>query len=979
MKRSVLAILVLLAFVGNGYAEDQNYSSLNKLNSDNLAIRFEKYLGYLYESQGCLHFTPSDIYLLTQIIPKGTPLDIRPYSDNAADVGTDNIRFLNELVNSKEDIDKIKQALKSTETKLIVYPSREKLVIKIGGAPFAQVRLLAGVQNNLRLPIYIEKGGPIIWDPMVSGPTDPGDYKILASVRNYKSNNYRQNTIIPFGAIIKLENGVWIFDNGDKWLPAPKNVVNDLLLPNNEKNYNYYDILTDNSGKTVSLRWGSNDFGKYVLLWTTDGRNYYPEMGYAEGELLYEQSLFVEDLAKILTYQGSDDFEELAAKNENFVFYKAMNEFIESGGTARSPLIDEANAAYFKLFNGMPLSSQDYSYMDNRVIDAYKKIKNGELPFLWISREETRGLYQFLKLNSMVFKKFAGFYKNTKDEWEFWKGIRQSIRDDFKRLNILSIKNQKDITEYLINARLEFRYLSPNVLDRYQKTSISSFFDQKRDDSMFAKREKEAITEILGATGASSTENITLYSVDALNNYNFGILLNDMLGNLYKSHGCLHVSPRDSYLLYSILPINTRIKINGYDAKPPQDILDKTPFLASLVDFDDDIRKIKEKFRSAKDINIEVYPLSGNWIIFLKGEAFARLSVLGGPRRKMMPVTHRNIDGSPAFSQDAAYPTTPGTFFVLRKDENYVSNLYRDTTIVPMGGLLEKEAGKWVFEDASWKKRILPEVISADLSKSPGERDYQYYDIVLNEKKEPIQARWGSHEFGKYSIITSKNKKTPSPELIHTSGDLMMEQRDLVNDLVTMLSAPKDDFEECVSTSPDFDLYRECYKFISSPEGEYLITPAETGRYKLYFGMPMSAKEAEFIPKDAAIVAKILRGTGTLTKDEERTLIDYGIAKRTGRNLSINMEKIYGIDFETFQNVVVIQKYAHHYEVLKARWPELSQMRQAMFLDFKKLLVKDPAVLQMFISDLMMQRVEMNRISQNDVIKLLNSMLNIKR
>jgi len=977
IRRLIILCVLLLGGISLA-SENDNYKSLQALNSDNLAVRFERYLGYLYESQGCLHFTPSDIYLLTQSIPKGTPLQIRPYSNKPADIDLSSVRFFNQMINSREDLEKAKDLFKTGKTKLVVYPSWGRLVILVDDSPFAQVRLLAGMPHNLRLPVYIEKGGPIIWDPMISGPTDAGDYSILASVKNYKSVNYRDNTIIPFGSVIKYENGRWMFNNGNIWSPVPKNVAADLSLPKNERNYNYYDIVTDNKGTIISLKWASNDFGKYVLLWTNNGKQYYPEMGYAEGELLYEQSALVEDLAGILTYQGGDDFEELVAKNENFMFYKALNEFIESNGTIKSAQIDDANAAYFKLFNGWPLSNEDIYYMDKRVVDAFNSMKKGELPFFWLSQEETRGLYQFLRLNSMVFKKYAGFYKNTKEDWEFWKGTRKDLKDDLKALNILSTRNQKDIAEYLINARLEFWSLSPNVLNRYQRTSISTFFDSQKEDSVFSEREKEALTEILSSTGAASTENITLYSMDALNDYNFGILLNDMLGNLYKSHGCLHVSPRDSYLLYSILPVNTKIKINGYDKKADTDLIEKTPFLASLVDFEEDVKKLKEKFGNPKDVFIEVYPMSGDWIIFLDKSPFARLRVLGGPRKKMLGVTGRDIDGRPSFSEDSAYPTTPGIFYVLRKDESYISNLYRDTTIVPMGALIKKENGKWTFEDAAGKKKSLPAVIAADLSKKPDERDFQYYDLAMNDKNEIIKARWGSHEFGKYSIITSKNKRTPSPELIHTSGDLMMEQRQLVKDLIKILSAPKDSFDECVSASSNFDLYRECYNFVSSPEGNYLITPAETGRYKLYFDMPLSSKEVSFMPKDAVIAEKIIKNKGPLTRTEEDLLVEYGIARRSGNKLNINMEKIYGIDFETFQNVVVIQKYAHHYEVLRARWPKLSQMRKAMFLDFKKLLVKDPGTLSMFMNELMIQRVDMKRISQADVVKLLNSILDTK-
>ena len=62
MKKLSISIAVLLLFGASIFASEVNYSSISILNSSNLAVMFEKYLGYLYDSHGCLHFTPSDIY-----------------------------------------------------------------------------------------------------------------------------------------------------------------------------------------------------------------------------------------------------------------------------------------------------------------------------------------------------------------------------------------------------------------------------------------------------------------------------------------------------------------------------------------------------------------------------------------------------------------------------------------------------------------------------------------------------------------------------------------------------------------------------------------------------------------------------------------------------------------------------------------------------------------------------------------------------
>jgi len=954
-----------------------SYKSLDIINSYDMAVVFEQYLGYLYESHGCLHFTPSDIYLLTETIPKGATLDIRDYSGKAPEFDLAKVPFFNACVMSQDDAGKFRDYFAGNRTKLIVYPSWNRLLITVNGKPFVQIRTLAGPQNNIRMPVYIEKGGPIIWDPIVAGSTDTGIYTIFASVKDYISSTYRENTLIPYGAEISKEGNFWYYNRAGKRYRVPKNVAWDLGLPEAKRNYNYFNIEKDRQGNTTSLKWGSHDFGKCVLLWTNDGKRFLPEMGYAEGELYFEQSMLVEDLAQILSVPGTDDLDTLARKNGNFSFYRELYEFIESKGKIVSPKISPTSTAYYKLYNNMALTTVERAQLDPRIIEAYRRVKENDLPLIWISKEQTLGLYNYLKMNSLVFEKYADFYGSIKKDWEFWKNLRIAFREDFKKLNILSSANQKDIIENMINKRLEFNILTEGDLNYYQTTSISSFFEQK-DESTFANREREAAVSILRDAGLSTAENFALLSTDALNNYNFGLFLNDMLGNLYKSHGCLHVSPRDAYLLYSILPIGTKVTVNTYSASYEPEALAKLPYLAGLADIEEDVKKIKDKIQDPRNIEVKVYPATGDWIILLKKEPFARLRVLGGSKSRMKRVEYRDENNYPIFADEIAYPTTPGTFYVFKKAENYISRIYKDTTTVPMGSRISKTGGKWTFEYEKGATRPLPAPIAEDIERPADQRELKYYDILTDDKGNILEAKWSSHEFGKYSIITSPDKRTAWPELIHTSGELMFEQRQLVADLISILSTPKDSFDECVDENPDFDLYRECYKFVQDPKGTYLITPAETSRYKLYMDIPLTSTEEALIPRDAFIADKILKNKGPLTKSESDYLIKSGIAKMSRGKLDIDMLKILGINFETFQNVVVIQKYAHHFEVLKDHWTDLSELRQAMFLDFKKLLVKDPKIMCSFIDKLMMQRIDMKKITQKDVIDLLNSMLQEK-
>ena len=699
MKNKLLAAALIALLLSAGpSSSSERHESLGLINSSNLAVMFEKYLGYLYDSHGCLHFTPSDIYLLTETVPRKIPLDIRDYSGAKPEYDLAKVPFFNQSVMSQDDVLRYREKFRSGNTVIIAYPSWNRLLITVDGAPVVQTRMLAGPQNSLRRPIYIEKNGPIIWDPMTAGPTDAGMYSILAPVRDYISANYRNNTLIPFGGEIKREGSRWYYKRGGKKHLVPPNVAQDLALPQSQRTYNYFNIQKDTSGKITSLRWGSHDFGRYVLLWTKDGKRFYPEMGYAEGELYFEQSLLIEDLAGILSMPGQDDLDALVSKNDHFAFYREIHEYIESKGKTMSPRIDPTNAAYYKLYKGLALTPSERAYLDPRIVEAYRRVKEKDLPAIWLAREQTLGLYNYLKMNSLVFEKYGNFYGLIKKDWEFWGRLRTAFRSDFKKLGVISQANQKDIIENILNKRLEFNVLGGQDIDYLGSASISSFFGEE-ESSSFARREKEAAVGLLRSTAASTRETLTLLSKDALNNYNFGVLLNEMLGNLYKSHGCMHVSPRDAYLLYSLLPVNSKITVKSYSDSYDPDKLSAIPFLAGLADVEEDLARIKERIQRPSDIEVAVYPATGDWIISLNKEPFARSRVLGGGKDRLRRVEYRAANTYPIFSKNIAYPTSTGTFYVFRKVENYVSNIYRDTTIVPMGSRIRKISGRWTYED----------------------------------------------------------------------------------------------------------------------------------------------------------------------------------------------------------------------------------------------------------------------------------------
>ena len=253
MRRLAYLFIAILFLTANVFA----YESIDLLNKFNLASYFDDYLGFVYESHGCLHFTPSDIYLLAKTIPPGTELNILKYnypfiSDKSvpffADIATNDLKYFDR-----------------TKTVINVYPSQGILEIKVDNKPYAYVKTLAGPEYDFLMPYEIKKGQPIKWDFMLSGPTDPGKYYVLRSTNHYISNAYYQNTVVPFGAWIVKKNGKWLFEKNGKWYQLPQNIINDINRPYEKQIYNYYDISSN------ARRYAGHDFGKYVLLWTKDG------------------------------------------------------------------------------------------------------------------------------------------------------------------------------------------------------------------------------------------------------------------------------------------------------------------------------------------------------------------------------------------------------------------------------------------------------------------------------------------------------------------------------------------------------------------------------------------------------------------------------------------------------------------------------------------------------------------------------------
>lgn len=972
----LLAWFIVLILNCSSLVMAQDFESLNLINQRNWADYFNDYMGDLYFSHGCLHLSPADIYLLTQTIKPQTLIEIKPYKLKPEDITFDlgKISTFSNLIKNEADLAYYKSLFNALNTKILVYPSLNYLVIFSNLQPLAKIKIQAGPPEDFLMAFDVVKGQEIEWDFSLATPTDAGVFRVLKSTDHYISSAYYKNTIIPFGAWLVKKQGLWLFEEKGQWFRVPSHVIEDLQKPFEEQQYNYYDISLDGAGKIISGRWAGHDFGRDVLLWTNDGRTHYPEMAYAVGELVYEQILFRKDLVQLLTFDGGDEFEEAVAQNANFSLYKQCYEFKISQGQAKVDKILLQYLAYYKLFNNFSLNSADYQVMDERLAKAFYMQRENRLPRNKAERQKTIGLYEHIRLNSAVIDKQALWYENTKKDWEFFKKLRQALRKDFEAMGVFSLENRQNILEDWMSQRLEFRTaFAPSQAKYVKALTFSEFFKPDEKSVLFNERERKAMLKFLQKSKAGGT-NLNLKSISALNDYNFGLLLNEILGDLYKSHGCLHVSPRYSLFLYDLLPIGTKIFIHEYSQKTSEETWANVPYLSQLADFQEDLDKLKGKFLATSEVEVEVFPSIGLWVIKLQNQPLAKLRVKGGPQAKMYLVQGRDEKGRPIFEDHLAYPTTSGTFYVFKKAKDYKSNIYADITAIPMAREIKRFKNEWVYENEKKELVPVPYSIQADLNKPKEEREYTYYDPVVDASGEVVSIKWGSHPFGTFALQTTRDKKTAFPELIHSSGDLIMEERSLINDLIEVLSAPHDDLDECIKYNRNFDLYKNCSDFTLDPLRSDLIQEKERAAYKLYLGLSLSSLEAKTLSLDVVAADKFLRNK-ELSAQEIKVLIDEGIISRRSGKLRVNQEKILGLSFDTYQYVVAIQKYAHHYQTLKKYWPELSNLRKSMLQDFNNFVIKDPEAFKSFVRELMLKRTGLERISEESSRDILEQML----
>ena len=950
------------------------YTSLNLIDATDWAAYYDNIAGYLYEEPGGVTLAPHDNYLLYQILPDGTKLNIRRSKPGEliADVKLEKVPALGSLIKSTEEVSRYAAAFKSAPPELTIFPQFGKGVLFQNGKSLAQFPVEAGLSYEYVLPRQVVSGKEIEWEKELIVPAVAGQYILSGRTDYYPSAAEPVASLVPFGAWLVACPEGWKYEYYGRWFNVPDQIVADLLAAPAKRRFHYLDEDRDANGQLVAARFASQPFGRESLVFDGAGGRL---LLCSAGEALFERALFTKDLVQLVTVPGSDKLSDCIDLDPDFSYYRQLALFRRSKGKNSAPDLPVTVAAYYKLYFDLALNTAEGTALDPRVLDAFHEMREDRLPRDPVERRKAVGLYQLVRQTALVVEKQAGWYNRVRQGWKTLASLRAALRQDFDSMGVLSQENRQNLTEGWFETRLSLGRITPPSEAKYVgELNFSSFFKPAESSNRFNEREQAIMLTKIRAAVTAETTGLNLNIVPALNDYNFGVLLNEILGNLYRSHGCLHASPRNILFLYELLPLNTKLIVKSYAETVSEESFPDLPFLTDLVNYREDLDALKTKLADPRQITITVYPATGLWVLNLKGVPLAKLSVRGGPKEKMYLVEDRDELGRPVFQKELMYPTTPGTYYFFRKTKNYFSNLYQSTTTIPQAGALQNREGDWYYQTDKGAWRAVPDEIQLDLELPAGQQAYTYYDQVTDASGEVVAAKWGSQPFGIYAIQTTRDHKSAWPELIHSSGDLIMEERSLINDLILVLTAPYDSFDDCVAAGSNFGLYKDCYDFTVDPRRAELIGTTEGVAYKLYYRSPLSADELTVLPPDSVAALKLAHSE-KLSADDEQALLNAGVASLVKGKLSVNRQKLLGLQFDVYQYVVTIEKYAHHYETLRRHWNELSGLRKALLQDFNEFVLKDPELFRGFMRELMLRRNDLEKLTQAEAVKVLSELL----
>lgn len=330
--------------------------------SVNWGFVLEELLINRHYSHGCFHLTPLGVKVFYETVPKGVPIVVKSYQDTPHPWLVKELPDLLLCINSPDTLLQAKRAFAAPEKLLIeAYPNPGIFIFYFDEKPYATLRFRPGFEKKGALYFGFSGGEPL-YDPYFLTPTAAGTFETLFYTANFFAPRYPLTTSIPYGAKIFKSGQSYFYEKSGQKIPLPATVTEDFNQPKENRQFCFFEEIFDKKGKILLARWGSHDYGIYVIGLSPDGRSINQDLIYAAGPVLNDQRVIVDELAKIIA-DGNDDFNLARATSKTFQEEKTFYDFL----MAPSEVLNRPNLSletklyliYYKLFHRLPLEKNE--------------------------------------------------------------------------------------------------------------------------------------------------------------------------------------------------------------------------------------------------------------------------------------------------------------------------------------------------------------------------------------------------------------------------------------------------------------------------------------------------------------------------------------------------------------------------------------------------------------------------------------------
>lgn len=476
MKSSLLHFSIMLLLFASWGASSTGASELiDLLNGYNVPAECQEFLGHPYDSHGCFHFYPADIYLLYNLIPNLVGLEIKPYNVTP-NLDLEAIPWATRFITTKDQIKLQQNLLTLNNTAIIGYPGSNLWVIFYQKKPLFKLKALPGPTK----PYYLAtttSPNQISYDHSLSEATTPGKYYIFGRSDDFYTIHYKSTTIIPmWGKIKKGTNGYVFYRNGMAY-NVPQEIAYDLT--NNftsQYKYNYFNAQKSESGKIDEAQWASHDFGKYTLFWSQDKHNICNEMAYATGQVCFEQMQYLKDLASALADVTANTQDKFLAHFGEYLEYRKIGAFLS--GENNFYLNDPVVTTYLKLMYKQKIPPQEWLQVPPHLRAAYKlyyfpddmPLTPDEITALsrvglhLTDKYKIYGLERELFLYKIAADKLILKFSYLRKNFDFFQKIKLAALKDFDNSGIKNTAAKEKILYNMLLKRIYFDTISKEDL-----------------------------------------------------------------------------------------------------------------------------------------------------------------------------------------------------------------------------------------------------------------------------------------------------------------------------------------------------------------------------------------------------------------------------------------------------------------------------------------------------------------------------------